>query len=752
MCNCRRSWGKLLQTYSLDGSVRFIIPVADGEPNQATPLQGFSMSLCYNSHLIRAAAFLPSSIYDLTPEGIRTFAARRVCGVNPINWLPMSPRAIRAVPLPAFLPFNVLLLGDTHAAADYRNWARSCEIAPLIVAAKNGDITIAELTLEALQAYCLQVCNLLPPSIDPEHARGAREAIEAWEQPPLRSIEYNVKGHATVVPNLMVLSAFGFADMVHGRFDDIGQGIDPYVEQVASTTQSIFTERAKTDAGGAADTYPRFPDLNLFAPAMFSYVATMKPPNDVVGKEKHRFLTVRNSLVRQAGYNYTAKTPHQIEALFGATPEDLKAGRAKPSPHHLSRLRQLELSLATEAIGAFAASDLSATIRLPHAVNTTSGAVRQFATHYRSDENRSRKRVRAFKEIQASISSAVPAAYLPFVRTSRDGVRIVADAHLEWLDVDGLPLCIRKNVSRIPVTPGNLLIDQLAPLPLIRLTPESFRRILVISALKRDDPIRPMFELAFEIFGKHWQEAMQIDFVEVSNADELAAALNGFDGPLVIFDGHGSHPKDGVGVLHLKDETFDVWQLRERVSEPPPIVILSACDTHAADRNHATVANGFLALGCRSVLSSVFPLDAHAAASFAARLVFRISDFIPAAVNAFDRALSWTEIVSGMLRMQLLTDFLRLLEREKVINEETYFEVHKRGNIAINGASSRPFEDVLELLEKKGSEPRALKTYLDTAIASSSALAYLNVGRPETILLDTIERIARDDDEDQQPA
>ena len=137
-CNCRRSWSKLLQTYSLDGSVRFIIPVADGEPNQATPLQGFSMSLCYNSHLIRAAAFLPSSIYDLTPEGIRTFAARRVCGVDPINWLPMSPRAIRAVPLPAFLPFNVLLLGDTHAAADYRNWARSCEIAPLVVADKKA--------------------------------------------------------------------------------------------------------------------------------------------------------------------------------------------------------------------------------------------------------------------------------------------------------------------------------------------------------------------------------------------------------------------------------------------------------------------------------------------------------------------------------------------------------------------------------------------------------------------------------------
>lgn len=95
------------------------------------------------------------------------------------------------------------------------------------------------------------------------------------------------------------------------------------------------------------------------------------------------------------------------------------------------------------------------------------------------------------------------------------------------------------------------------------------------------------------------------------------------------------------------------------------IVVLSVCDTHAAARNHATVANGFLAIGSRAVLSSVFPLEARQAAIFAARLVFRVSDFIPAAIRQFDRALTWTEVVSGMLRMQLLTDFLRLLAWER---------------------------------------------------------------------------------------
>jgi hypothetical protein len=40
------------------------------------------------------------------------------------------------------------------------------------------------------------------------------------------------------------------------------------------------------------------------------------------------------------------------------------------------------------------------------------------------------------------------------IRRSETGLRIVADAHLEWLDIDGLPLAIRKNVCRVPATPG----------------------------------------------------------------------------------------------------------------------------------------------------------------------------------------------------------------------------------------------------------------------------------------------------------
>ncbi len=123
---------------------------------------------------------------------------------------------------------------------------------------------------------------------------------------------------------------------------------------------------------------------------------------------------------------------------------------------------------------------------------------------------------------------------MDLVRRSQTGIRIVADAHLEWLDLDGLPLCIRKNVSRLPVTPGNLFISEIGPANRIMLTPEELSRVLVISALKRTDPISKMFEIAFETFSKEWKDQLKIEWVEVTNEDQFIEAINNFTGSLAV--------------------------------------------------------------------------------------------------------------------------------------------------------------------------------------------------------------------------
>jgi hypothetical protein len=65
------------------------------------------------------------------------------------------------------------------------------------------------------------------------------------------------------------------------------------------------------------------------------------------------------------------------------------------------------------------------------------------------------------------------------------------------------------------------------------------------------------------------------------------------------------------------------------------------------------------------------------------------------------------------------------------------------GNIAINGRSSDPFAVVISRLEEAGLSKKNLDLALEIAVANSSVISYLQIGRPETILIDDLERMKR---------
>ena len=97
--------------------------------------------------------------------------------------------------------------------------------------------------------------------------------------------------------------------------------------------------------------------------------------------------------------------------------------------------------------------------------------------------------------------------------------------------------------------------------------------------------------------------------VDVGNKVELVRALNAFDGIVVVYDGHAGQDRGtDLGVLHLRDEDVDIWSIRGE-ARIPPVVLLSACDTHPYDASHATVANGFLAAGAHTVLAAGIPVS-----------------------------------------------------------------------------------------------------------------------------------------------
>jgi len=168
-----------------------------------------------------------------------------------------------------------------------------------------------------------------------------------------------------------------------------------------------------------------------------------------------------------------------------------------------------------------------------------------------------------------------------------------------------------------------------------------------------------------------------------------------------------------------------VWGLRGQV-RVPPIVILSACDTHGLDNpSHATVGNAFLFLGAATVVASLLPLGGFSSADFIARLVSRLADFIPAALSVQKRVLNWAELVSGMQRMFLASETLNALvgppDLEGYINsyEPDWFD-----KLLAGIARHRD--------EKLGDVARRAAR----AIEASEAIRYIQLGHPENILID----------------
>ncbi|HEU5048411.1 MAG TPA: CHAT domain-containing protein [Rickettsiales bacterium] len=707
-----------------------IIPVEDGDPHQASFLQGFAPSLLNHSWLVRIANTLPSTIDELAPDMEEIRLPRRMAGQAPVSWYAQSPKALASMMTPVFTPFVLFMLGQEHKIEKYQSWINAHPFPLTVLAETGGTIAYKDFNLEKLRNSFLKICDALEGKVHAEDLVNARLHLASWIEPQPRQLSYQVGGHNANYPNMLTLNLLGYKDIAYGPFRNINNGIVPYVEEITKTTQSILQERDRIGEREVNRYFRRPPGLNLFAPAIYPHFKEL-PIGDAPFSinERKKFLAARAALEQQEGYAFEAKTMAKAEALFGGPLNK------EPKPHFLMQERARELKFAAECMATLSVSEISAVLRLPNAVNRTSGQVRQFAQQYRARQTTERKRIEKFKELQNKITASIPSQFFQFIESAEDGIRIISDAHLEWINIKGLPLCIQKDVTRIPVTPGNLYIDQISPKPYIHLRQRDFSEILILSALQETDPISRWFAIAIETFAPRLAGKVTLKTERIRNEEDLIKALNSFEGAMVIFDGHGGHESNRPAKLQLLEEEIDIWQLRSKVVRVPPIVVLSACDTHAADRNHASTANGFLACGARAVLGAVFPIDARDAAVFVARLLYRITDFIPRAHKAFSRSLTWMEIMSGMIRMQLVTDFLTRLEDKNIINEVLYKEIHLDGNIAINAGEDWPFEVLISKIVERSIDENLARKELYAATVNSTSLSYLQVGRPETIII-----------------
>jgi hypothetical protein len=702
----------------------YILALRDWKPHEVTPFQGFAPGLPDFVPVMEYIPRWPADIIEPAFE-LNERLARRRAGLGAWFWSPINLDILIEKRSPTVrAPFMVVFSGDKKTARTISAWRSGLRIPPIHVSFVDGcgAINPERLTQNVIQQRLLTLVNRvanLNKGVDvSQHLR----ALHAWKGVERRTSSLRFHSHNVTKPNEMTLIGAGELpprDMKgHLNVSPAGD----YVQGITESTEAVIALwRVAIDSSDFLPPPP--PDLYLLAPSMYRGM----PKRFERSIEIPEIKAALRALDRQRGYTMSLTIDDSKDA--GG-----KAHLNKVGP--LLVMRGAEMKLTTSAVGLRAAGSVAATLRLPPAVNRGGGVVSELARFIRQHENPPpRKTARVFKAVQDALRNSVPDEHLKLISQSKNGIKIIADAPLEWLPIDGLPLGIRYDVSRINTTPGNVFLNQICSTHPIYIPPSAFRNYRVLSMFDDGDSVA--YHLRRGLLNTMDENGHPIigDFHSPRSIDSFVRSFESFSGPILIIDSHAEHHAGDVpGNLIINGTRLDVWSLAGKI-QVPPIVILSACDTHPFDRSHATVGNGFLACGALAVVATSLPIRGLSAARFIMRLINRAVHF-GEIMNGTNRPVAWTNIVSGVLRMELATDIIGSFGSQGFYDEARRAELLLQTNMDLNPLRHDWYERLVERVSVAcDSERTSFEKSLSDVVAGSDAIRYLHLGNPEAIII-----------------
>ena len=96
-----------------------------------------------------------------------------------------------------------------------------------------------------------------------------------------------------------------------------------------------------------------------------------------------------------------------------------------------------------------------------------------------------------------------------------------------------------------------------------------------------------------------------------------------------------------------------------------------------------------------------------------------------------------------MLRRQALTDILSHLESKELLPKDWSVEATTELQMLVDVSIPDPFANVQAEMAKWGFPAKELEREVHSALASSSTISYLHLGRPETILINSVENLQK---------
>ncbi|MFZ6638538.1 CHAT domain-containing protein [Undibacterium sp. TC4M20W] len=576
---------------------------------------------------------------------------------------------------------------------------------------EKGVVDVGNLKLPFSHSIDKQILELLLTG------KTAKQKIRKIRKPYSSAIEIPMQ-HGIVSPNQVLLESLGYS--VTGPDGVVLENHEDAVNAVTKTAQLTLDILFSSDES--------MREIIVYSPSVkvFFYDFKQNFWNQLLRgvKEKWKKKIIEEGLFRNKSYSFSSLS------LDG---ESITNPYKDPVIGPILAARQSELFATSSAIALLSNVQSIPSVRLPNAINLHLSKLRNIESlTKRTDPKGMSLLQKTFYEYVTVLKSEIGEGIATLICQQSQACKFCSDVPLEWLYLGKVPLMISHEVSRLPMTPGNLLL-QYAASGAPRIIPSAvLQQVLVIRSFRNNDPIRDFLETA--IAGYPLSERMKITIIDVDSKMAAIKALNEFEGAIVIFDCHGDHGGHELeGWLQFGNDRTNTWELAH-VAGVPPIVMLSACSTSAIGGSHISVANGFLRSGALSVIGTFLPVSGAKSAIFIARILYRIDAFLPSIASHGFKTVSWRTVITGMLRMSYITDVLDHFYTEKLFNREQWMKIHLEANNGINSLSSDWYEAAIgHVSQITGITIERLFEKITNENPLMETMRYCQLGMPEHI-------------------
>ncbi len=711
--------------------IYYFIPHFPQDVRNSSHFQGFTEGILRTVNLFARALAAPADMREIFEE-VDVVIPLRVAGEIQPRIAPIDITYLRQVLDMGEIVFACILSNDSTlaAAVDAIVAERPIPILHMSTETAFARVDVADKSLDPFRKYVAAVVEIL-------RARGSGEPIvraydeikQGQRRNPARALSLEKRNHNVTAPNELALEVANFA---FRRERPINSTQDHnYVSAIARSFDAIANRRKQI--------LKRQPFLESEMPykavvALPSVFALHHGParslkNPIAKADRDAIRKVIRYFVRGETFAMRGEDTDLLPALENRFCQ------------FIIQMRSEELSAFTVAVAMYTVSCFAPALRLPPGVNKVREQLFKIGNCSRGNSPHRRFKLNKLVGLaEAQMLEVVPKELMSRITSLCDGrgsIKLLTDLPLEWIPINGVPLALRQDCSRIPVTPGNLFFGESCPHGKLVLNSLALDEVLIIRSFGKSDPIRGVLERAIRLFSADaGKDYPKYRFVDVENEQSLRAALNGFEGAIVIFDCHGHWgQRDDVGTLMIGGQPLDVWGLRGK-AKIPPIVILGACDTHPLDGSHASVGNGMIACGALTVLATTLPIDVLKSSMFVARLLFRMKSYVEIHTQQLDRPLSWVRVISGMQRMTYVTEVLQELISPGGISlsEDARRKIGYQANNWINSGEPAWYERTVRFIASSADIERSrLNKLIAERAKITDCLKYVQLGNPDRI-------------------